>query len=203
MAFGYSKNNQISNNNIKSDNNVSIFLMTSNNNKIYSNNIDKSTGSIATFYSSNNIIKNNKITNSEYCIILNYGSKNQISGNRLSKNLINVMIGNSNYNTILKNQIDSIKSVNSGGITLKKSKGNKIYFNKLKYGLSGIMLLSKCYNNDITSNSISYLKFNSRIYKGLGISAYKKSDSDKIRYNNLYNVDIGISISGSNKNLIQ
>ncbi|MCG2827483.1 MAG: right-handed parallel beta-helix repeat-containing protein [Thermoplasmatales archaeon] len=184
IALYSSSNNNLTSNQIHSNNHEGIYLdRYSSNNNITANQIYNNPWSVyLDRYSSNNNITVNQIYNNSYGIYLDcFSNNNNIISNQIYNNSgDSIYLKGSNHN-IIANQIYH----NSHGIYLDESSNNNIIANQIYHNSDdGIYLQYSADNNIITSNQIYNNSYG--IY-------LKLSSKNEIHYNNIYdNMGYGI-----------
>lgn len=169
--------------------------------------------------SNKNIIKNNTFSNHFNSIFIEYSEKNIIKNNGFFKSYYGVMACDSDNNTIIENYFASDAAIQIfyhsdnntiknnvmhgpfGGVMIMESSYNKIcnniMINKIDSGNAsfGLGLQGKCYNNNISNNTIS------RYLIGL-IST--SSSYNIIRLNNISENDLfGLMFMSSHNNIVE
>ena len=190
--YSSSNNNNVSGNNITTNDWLGIWLNYSSNNHISENNIANSGCGVWLNSSSNNnnVSGNNITSNDEYGVYLSHSLSNIISGNNITANNgYGAVLSYSSYNDVSEN---SIMANNQSGIRLDSSLGNIISGNNITANnLNGVHLLSS------SGNSIS--RNNMMANNGSGILLSYSSGND-VSGNNIANNRYGIRLDFSSGN---
>jgi parallel beta-helix repeat protein len=128
ILFGFSSNNNITDNNITNNKLCGIYLYSSNKNLIIGNNVSSNNeyGLSLVVTSQNNVIINNTSSNNAFGMyISDYSSGNNISSNIASNNDYGIYLFYNSYNIVHWNNITD----NVYGIYLNQSKGNNLASN--------------------------------------------------------------------------
>jgi len=227
IQIGFSKNINISKNDISDNNFEGIYLVHSNGNNISDNFFTKNCQhTIDLYYSDENVIqKNTFIKNGIFSLFFVHNSitlfnscKNTITKNNINKSACDgIHLGNnSNDNDITFNKINDS---NWYGVELEKSSDNFIYNNSVANSsvFDGIAIVDSSNNNNISYNLIEknsetgitiFLSEENNVYKnilksnGWGIFLHKAVDNI-ISHNELqYHNSDGLQISHSKNNKI-
>ncbi len=194
IGLGFSSNNSIIGNTIKSNSEYGIFLRNSHRNNLTDNNVSlNDRWGIHLSYSCENNIKDNSIYSNHYNgINLDFSNRNNITGNNISSSHdAGIDLFHSNENDISENNVFSNALY---GIHIYSSDGNRIAFNNaFSNNWDGINLYDSCENN-IWGNNVSS-------NEGSGIELYKSSNNtitSNIATTNPY----GLSLDSSSYNYV-
>lgn len=170
--------NNITGNNISSNNYLGIYLSSSSkNNTILGNDISNNYAGMGLNYSSDNTILSNNISNNGGGIVLSSSSNNNILGNAISSNDDEgIWLDSSSDNAISGN---NISSNNDEGIYLYLSSNNTILGNTINSNDDEGLYLYFSSDNNILSNNVSN--------NDEGIYLYLSSDNNLLYHNNFIN----------------
>jgi len=194
IELGFSSNNRIYNNILRSTNEYGIYLRNSTGNDIKNNNVSlNGQYGIYLSHSSSNIIQDNGISSNRYNgINLDFSYENNILGNNISStDDYGIDLFLSDKNKISENNISSIRL---SGIHLQSSDNNELIFNNAT--------MNGWYGIDLDYSNSNYIEDNILSNNDDGGISLRGSENNTFSNNTIIEGDWGFYLWSSNNNHI-